>query len=82
MAEVLNKMFMWAVQVAMIKGLEVGYKKVNLSHLQFVDDTLIFMTADVGYLQQVKKILLSFQSFLGLAVNYNKLGLIVMGKED
>ena len=40
------------------------------------------MTADVGYLQQVKKILLSFESFSGLAVNYNKPGLIVMGKKD
>jgi len=56
----------------MIKSLEVGHKKVHLSHLQFADDTPIFMTANVGYLQQVKKILLSFQSFSGLAVNYNK----------
>jgi len=66
----------------MIKGLEVGCKKVHLSHLQFADDPLILMTAGVGYLQQVKKILLSFQSFLGLAINYNKLGLIVIEKKD
>ena len=33
MVEVLNKMFMRAVQVGMIKGVEVGYKKLHLSHL-------------------------------------------------
>jgi len=33
-------------------------------------------------MQNLKKILLSFQAFSGLAVNYTKLGLVVLGKEE
>jgi len=33
-------------------------------------------------LQNIKRILFSFQSFLGLIVNYDKSGLIVLGKEE
>jgi len=62
--------------------LQVGGKRETITHLQFADDTLLFCEANEMFLQNIKRILLSFQSFSGLAVNYSKSGLIVFGKEE
>jgi len=50
--------------------------------LQFADDTVIFCEPKLEYLQNLKVILYSFQSFSGLTVNYAKSGLVVIGKGD
>ena len=63
MAEVLSKTLTNATLLMFFKGIEVGVKEVKISHLQFVDDALIFSKADDGYLGNIKRILLSFQSF-------------------
>ena len=39
-AKVLNKMLQKAAQIGMIEGLSVGTRGVELTHLQFADDTL------------------------------------------
>jgi len=80
--EVLNRMLIRAEEVGLFKGVVMGREQVVVSHLQFADDTLIFCEADDRYVGNIKRILLSFQSFSGLAVNYDKSGLIVMGKDD
>ena len=82
MAEVLNKMLIKAVQSGLCKGIEVGCRNIYINHLQFAEDTLIFSRADITYLQNVKKVLLSFHAFSGLSVNYSKSGFIAMGKDD
>jgi len=82
MAEVMNKLLQKASQMALFKGLQVGGTNVTLTHLQFVDDTLLFCEANEEYLQNIKGMLLSFQAFSGLAVNYSKYGLIVFGKDE
>jgi len=82
MAEVLSQMLINANQLGLVRGLVVGAKRVNISHLQFADDTLIFSEAEEEYLRNIKSIMLSFQTFSGLAVNYKKSGLIVLGKDD
>jgi len=81
MAEVLNKVLTKVSNVGLFKGLRVGSKNVFISHLQFADDTLLFCEANEVYLQNIKRILVSFQAFSGLAVNYTKSGLVVLGKE-
>jgi len=82
MAEVLNRMLIRAEYLGLFKGLAVGRQAVTISHLQFMDDTLIFCETDESYIGNIKQILLNFQCFSGLVVNYSKLGLIVMGKDD
>ena len=82
MAEVLNKMLTNATQLRFFKGLEVGVKEVKISHLQFADDTLIFSEVEEEYLENIKRILLSFQTFSGLTMNYKKSGLIVLRRND
>ena len=42
----------------------------------------MFYELKVEFLQNIENILYSFQSFSGLTVNYDKSGIIVIGKED
>ena len=82
MSEVLNKMLQQAIRLQLFKGITVGSKDIQVSHLQFADDTLIFCEAQEQYLLTVKEILLCFQSFSGLVVNFQKSGLITLGMND
>jgi len=82
MAEVLNRMLTKAVEQGFFKGIQVGFQSVSLSHLQFADDTLLFCEPKLEYLKNIENILYSFQSFSGLTVNYEKSGIIAIGKED
>jgi len=66
----------------MFRGISVGKEGTHITHLQFADDTLIFCEAKKHYLLRIKNILLSFQAFLGLRVNYHKSGLLVIGKDE
>ena len=82
MAEVLNRMMHKAANLGLIRGLSVGKDRILLSHLQFADDTLVFCEAEEQYLKSIKELFLTFQSFSGLCVNYNKSGLLVLGKDE
>jgi len=81
MGEVLNRMMQRAADLNLFKGISVGKNGLQLTHLQFADDTLIFCEADQEHLLKIKNVLLSFQAFSGLMVNFHKSGLIVIGKE-
>ena len=81
-AEVLNKVMVKASNIGLFQGLKVGGKREKLTHLQFADDTLLFCEANEMYLQHIKRILLSFQTYSGLAVNYSKSAILVFGKEE
>ena len=82
MAEVLNRLLQEVTEMGMFRGVLMGAGQLHVTHLQFADDTLIFCGANEQYLHDIKRILLSYQSFPGLAVNYNKSGLIVLGKNE
>jgi len=82
MSEVLNKMLQEVVSLQLLRGVSVDSKGIQITHLQFADDTLIFCEAEEQYLMRIKGILLSFQAFPGLVVNYHKSGLIAIRKVD
>ena len=42
MVEMLNKLVAKAVELGEIESIQVGREGIELSHLQFVDDTLLF----------------------------------------
>ena len=71
-----------ATALGQIRGLRIGSNATLLSHLQFADDTLLFCEADVQQLSLIKRILFGFQTLSGLAVNYNKSAMVVLGKEE
>ena len=81
-AEALNRMFMRAVDLQQLRGLKIGINEILISHLQFADDTLLFSEADQQQLIFIKKLLSSFQALTGLAVNYSKSALVVIGKDE
>ena len=81
-AEVLNRLMIKAASMGLYQGLQVGGNRETLTHLQFADDTLLFCEPNELYLQNIKRVLLSFQTFSSLAVNYSKSGLLVLGKNE
>ena len=82
MAEVLNKLLSKATAEGLFHGIHAGSSNVSVTHLQFVDDTLIFCEPKVEHLRNIKWVLYIFRKFSGLAVNYAKSGLIVLGKDE
>ena len=46
-----------AESIGLIKGFSVGIEPITISHLQFVDDTLIFCGADLNQVQGIKRLL-------------------------
>jgi len=66
----------------MFEGLSIGNRGIELTHLQFTDDTLIFCEVELQHLSVIKGILLSFQGLSGLSVNYSKSALIVLEKDE
>jgi len=53
-------------------SLEVGKDKVNISMLQYADDTLFFYEANTKSIFNIKAILQCFELFSGLRVNFLK----------
>lgn len=71
-AEVLNKMVSKARSEGLIERLLVGKSKVDISHPQFVDDTILFCPAKHSVVKNYKYILDCFGIMLGLTINYEK----------
>jgi hypothetical protein len=68
--------------MGLIEGLNFSKTGLVLSHLQFANDTLIFSSASLSSLQNVKRILLCFELISGLKVNFYKSSIIGVGIED
>lgn len=56
----------------MFKGFQVGAEKVNVSHLQLADDTLIFMDVDPKLGNIFKSLFRCFKLVSELKVNWSK----------
>lgn len=56
----------------MFKGFQVGAEEVNVSHLQFTDDTLIFMDGDPKLGHFLTSLIRCFELVAGLKVNWSK----------
>jgi hypothetical protein len=67
-----------------IKGFSVGCpeeESLDISHLLFVDDTLIFCGADPLQLWYLKGVFIWFQAVSGLKINMGKSELVLVGDE-
>ncbi|XP_028101309.1 uncharacterized protein LOC114300656, partial [Camellia sinensis] len=71
-----------AKELGLIRGVNIGSEGLNLSHLQFVDDTILFCEADWVEVTNVKRILRCFEVVFGLKINYHKSAISGVGIEE
>ena len=71
--EVLNKILNRAVELELIKGINIGRQGATISHLQFADDTiLLFAPSNKEVWMKFRRILDCFGVMSGLTINYEK----------
>jgi hypothetical protein len=63
----------------LIKRLVPDLVEGGLTHLQYVDDTVIFLEAEEEYVVNLKFILYCFENMSGLKINFHKSKVIVVG---
>jgi len=80
--EALSRMIYAMVKRGLLSGFSVGPLNVgafNISHLLFVDDTLIFCGTSPDHLQNLRCLFLCFEVVLGLRINLAKSDLVPVG---
>ncbi|XP_028094134.1 uncharacterized protein LOC114294206 [Camellia sinensis] len=70
--EALNILLQRARELSLLKEVIIGNNQVQLSHLQFADDSLLFCKAELPKVLSLKRILRCFEVALGLKINYHK----------
>ena len=71
-AEVFNKMMERAQILGPMEGLHIGKDEVELSHLQFADDMLVFCLANKEVLLNIRRMMNCFAFMSVLCINYIK----------
>ncbi|GLU09187.1 hypothetical protein SLE2022_260600 [Rubroshorea leprosula] len=71
-AEALNGLISKATEEGLFKGVSVGESELNITHLQFADDSILFYEASAKNVWMIKCILRSFELLSGLKVNFHK----------
>jgi len=83
--EALSKLFSVTVQRGFLSGFSVGSGSngvINISHLLFADNTLVFCGANPDHLHYLRMLLLSFEAVSGLKINLDKSVLVLVGDVD
>lgn len=70
--DALGSLISKARNLDLVEGVFVGRDRVHFSHIQFVNDTLLFSSYDKDNFQNLLIILKIFQIVYGLKVNLNK----------
>jgi hypothetical protein len=81
----LSKLFYITVQRGFLSGFSVGSGSngvINISHLLFADNTLVFCGANSDHLLYLRMLLLSFEADSGLKINLDKSVLVPVGHVD
>ncbi|XP_015960730.1 uncharacterized protein LOC107484701 [Arachis duranensis] len=74
--DVLHRMIGEAVRNGRISPLFMGRDNIELSHLQFADDTIVFCPPEEETVKNYKRLLRCFELMSGLSINFEKLSLI------
>jgi hypothetical protein len=80
--EALSKMISALVDGGLLSGFMVGSRSggaINISHLLFADDTLIFCEANPDHLRNLRSLFLCFEAVFGLRINLAKSELVPVG---
>lgn len=79
---VVSNMIEKASRLGLIKGVQIGRDKKQITHLQYAHDTIIFLSEDMELVIEIKSILQSFQLLFGLKINFSKSNLFFCYKDD
>ncbi|XP_077246168.1 uncharacterized protein LOC143886076 [Tasmannia lanceolata] len=71
-AETLNRLIAKGSVAKLMQGFYVGQREVEVSHLQFVDDTLLFCSPEVESVLYLKAIIRWYELISGQCVNFHK----------
>ena len=78
--EVLSSMFFKEKDLNLIRVLDFGNGIIHISHLQFIDDTILFLEPKMEFLLNTKRILTCFELISGLKINFHKSCLVRVWK--
>ncbi|GKU98541.1 hypothetical protein SLEP1_g11532 [Rubroshorea leprosula] len=71
-AEGLNGIISLAASLGLVNGIEIGQCGMNVTYLQFADDTIVFGNASEENIWAVKSIMRIFEMVSGLKINFGK----------
>ena len=71
-AEVLCRLYSQSIRYGVAEGLQIGKEGVKLSHLQFMDDTILFCPPRYNTIINYRWILDYFSVMSGFKINYDK----------
>ncbi|XP_057755452.1 uncharacterized mitochondrial protein AtMg01250-like [Arachis stenosperma] len=74
--DVLHRMVGEAIRNSCISSLLVGRDSIELSHLQFADDTILFCPPEEETIKSYQWLLRCFELISGLMINFEKSSLI------
>lgn len=82
--EALHKLIEKAKELQFLKGVTISIrnKTIEISHLFFANDTLIFCQPEIHSLIFLRNILSSFQAVSGLKINLHKSAMVILGAGD
>ena len=70
-----------ATELNLLRDFSLGEDMVHVTHLQYADDTIIFLEPKVEFLINSKRILRYFEMALGLKINFHKSCVVMVGKK-
>lgn len=76
--EALSQLIQKALSLKMWKGVEICKNGLEISHLQYADDMLMFSDASIESLKNIQKTLIIFHLASGLQVNFHKSSIMGM----
>ncbi|XP_026441443.1 uncharacterized protein LOC113340523 [Papaver somniferum] len=80
--EIHSKLMNDAVERGQIHGFKIVDAGLMISHLQFADDTLLFVDADEDEVTRILIILTIFETLTGMKLNLEKSSMISVGADD
>ncbi|XP_015934406.2 uncharacterized protein LOC107460547 [Arachis duranensis] len=80
--DILHRMIGEAVRNWCISPLMVGRDQIELSHLQFADDTVLFCPPEEDTIKNYRRLLRCFQLMSGLSINFDKSSLIPINCDE
>ena len=78
--EGLSTLFRKAAEMDLLQGMVFGDNAVHVSHLQFADDTILFLRPKVEFFLNARRILKCFELSSGLRINFHKSCVEKIGK--